>query len=53
MKDNDYGASVLRLQSTADIVNQVIENENGIGYIGLGYLSSAAGKSNVAKSEKR
>lgn len=52
MKDNDYGTTVLRLQSTADIVNQVIENENGIGYIGLGYLSSAAGKSNVLKVKK-
>ena len=32
--------------------NQVIENDNGIGYIGLGYLSSATGKANIVKVKK-
>jgi phosphate transport system substrate-binding protein len=38
MEDNDYSDMALRLQSNADIVNQVKENDNAIGYIGLGYL---------------
>jgi phosphate transport system substrate-binding protein len=42
-EDNDYGDVVLRLQSNADVVNQVIGNDNTIGYIGLGYLKDAAG----------
>ncbi|MBM3708427.1 MAG: PstS family phosphate ABC transporter substrate-binding protein [Actinobacteria bacterium] len=42
-KDNDYGDVVLRLQSNADVANQVTGNDNTIGYIGLGYLKDAAG----------
>ncbi len=42
-KDNDYGDVVLRLQSNADVVTQVIGNENTIGFIGLGYLKEAVG----------
>ena len=47
-EDNDYGDTVLRLQSNADVVNQVIDNDNTIGYIGLGYLGDAA-NSNLVK----
>jgi phosphate transport system substrate-binding protein len=39
--DNDYSDMALRLQSNADIVNQVKENDNAIGYIGLGYLDES------------
>lgn len=38
---NDYSPNILRLQSTSDIVNQVANNENTIGYIGIGYLKDA------------
>ena len=38
LEDNDYAATALRLQSNADVVNQVKDNDNTIGYIGLGYL---------------
>ena len=41
MEDNDYSDMALRLQSNADIVNQVKENDNAIGYIGLGYLDES------------
>jgi len=37
-EENDYSPTALRLQSNADVVNQVKENDNGIGYIGLGYV---------------
>jgi len=47
VEDNDYSELCLRLQSNADIVNQVSGNENCIGYIGLGYLESAASGSNT------
>ena len=46
-EDNDYGDHCLRLQSNADIANQVADNENCIGYIGLGYLASVEGKANI------
>ncbi|MBN1298827.1 MAG: PstS family phosphate ABC transporter substrate-binding protein [Actinobacteria bacterium] len=46
-KDNDYGDQCLRLQSNADVANQVADNDNCIGYIGLGYLASVEGKANV------
>lgn len=38
MEDNDYTENALRLQSNADVVNQIKNNDNAIGYIGLGYL---------------
>lgn len=41
MEDNDYSEDALRLQSNADIVNQVKNNDNAIGYIGLGYLEES------------
>ncbi len=41
LKDNDYSEMALRLQSNADIVNQIKENDNAIGYIGLGYLEES------------
>ncbi len=47
-EDNDYGDIVLRLQSNADVVNQVTGNDNTIGYIGFGYLKSAE-NSNLVK----
>ncbi len=46
-KENDYGDHCLRLQSNADIANQVSTNDNCIGYIGLGYLDSVEGKANI------
>jgi len=41
LKENDYSEMALRLQSNADIVNQIKENDNSIGYIGLGYLEES------------
>lgn len=41
MEDNDYSENALRLQSNADIVNQTKDNDNVIGYIGLGYLEES------------
>lgn len=41
MGDNDYSETALRLQSNADIVNQIKEIDNAIGYIGLGYLEES------------
>jgi len=38
---NDYSEKALRLQSNADIVNQIKNNDNVIGYIGLGYLEES------------
>jgi len=39
--ENDYSETALRLQSNADIVNQIKNNDNTIGYIGLGYLEES------------
>ena len=41
MEDNDYSETALRLQSNADIVYQIKNNDNAIGYIGLGYLEKS------------
>jgi phosphate transport system substrate-binding protein len=38
---DDYSDKCLLLQTNADVTNQVSENENIIGYIGLGYLKLA------------
>jgi phosphate transport system substrate-binding protein len=46
---NDYSVNDLRLQSNADIVNQVESNNNAIGYIGMGYLKEAGSKLNLVK----
>lgn len=44
-KDNDFSPMALALQSNADVVNTVTDNDNAIGYIGLGYLKEALDKS--------
>ncbi len=41
LEDNDYTETALRLQSNADIVNQIKNNDNAVGYIGLGYLDQS------------
>lgn len=41
LKDNDYYENALMLQSNAEVVNQVKENDNAIGYISLGYLEDS------------
>jgi phosphate transport system substrate-binding protein len=46
---NDYSDNALRLQSNADVVNQVEANNNAIGYIGMGYLKDAGSKVNLIK----
>lgn len=46
-KDNDYSEICLRLQSNTDVVNQVSDNDNMIGYIGIGYLESAGDHVNL------
>jgi len=46
---NDYSPNDLRLQSNADVVNQVEGNSNAIGYIGMGYLKEAGDKLNLVK----
>jgi phosphate transport system substrate-binding protein len=46
-KDNDYSPNCLRLQSSSDVVNQVSQNDNTIGYIGVGYLKDAGSSVNV------
>jgi len=48
-KTNDYSQNTLRLQSNADVINQVEANDNSIGYIGMGYLKDAGGKVNMVK----
>ncbi len=40
---DDYSDKCLLLQTNADMANQVSENDNIIGYIGLGYLKLAEG----------
>ncbi len=40
----DYSADALNLQSNSAIVEEVVSNENAIGYIGLGYLVDAGNK---------
>jgi phosphate transport system substrate-binding protein len=47
-EDLDYGDSVLRLQSNADVANQVSQNDDTVGFIGLGFLESATGANLVA-----
>jgi len=37
----DYTENALRLQSNADVVNQIKDNDDVIGYIGLGYLDQS------------
>ena len=49
---NDYSPNILRLQSTSDIVNQVANNENTIGYIGIGYLKDAGDTVNTVAMKK-
>ena len=46
-KDNDYSELCLRLQSNSDIANQVSQNEDSIGYIGIGYLKSTGDNANL------
>ena len=52
IKENDYGSTILRIQSTSDIVNQVATNENTIGYIGIGYLKDAGDTVNTVAIKK-
>ncbi len=40
-EDYTFAATALALQSNADVVNTVADNDNTIGYIGLGYLKEA------------
>jgi phosphate transport system substrate-binding protein len=40
-EDYTFAATALALQSNADVLNTVAENNNAIGYIGLGYLEEA------------
>lgn len=51
-KDNDYSPNCLRLQSNSDIVNQVANNDNSIGYIGIGYLKDAGNSVNTVAVKK-
>lgn len=41
LKKSDYTETALRLQSNADVVNQIKNNDNAVGYIGLGYLEES------------
>jgi len=41
LEDNDYSENALRLQSNADVVNQIKDNDDMISYIGLGYLDQS------------
>lgn len=52
LKDNDYAPNVLRLQSTSEIVNQAANNDNVIGYIGIGYLKDAGNTVNTIAVKK-
>lgn len=51
LKENDYSDNALRLQSNADIVNQVSTTENAIGYIGLGYIGESIKVLKIKKDE--
>jgi phosphate transport system substrate-binding protein len=46
-KSNDYSPNCLRLQSSSDVINQVAQNDNTIGYVGVGYLKDAGSSVNV------
>ncbi len=49
---NDYSPNCLRLQSNGDVVNQVANNDNTIGYIGIGYLKDAGDTVNTVAVKK-
>lgn len=49
---DEYSDNCLFLQTNADVVNQVSENNDVIGYVGLGYLKEAGDKVNVIKVKK-
>jgi len=51
-KENDYSPNSLRLQSNSDVVNQVANNDNTIGYIGIGYLKDAGDTVNTIAVKK-
>jgi phosphate transport system substrate-binding protein len=51
-KDNDYSPNSLRLQSNGDVVNQVANNDDTIGYIGIGYLKDAGDTVNTVAVKK-
>jgi phosphate transport system substrate-binding protein len=51
-KENDYSPNCLRLQSNGDVVNQVANNDNTIGYIGIGYLKDAGNTVNTVAVKK-
>ncbi|MHB1275389.1 MAG: PstS family phosphate ABC transporter substrate-binding protein [Candidatus Humimicrobiaceae bacterium] len=51
-KENDYSPNCLRLQSNGDVVNQVANNDNTIGYIGIGYLKDAGDTVNTVAVKK-
>ncbi|MBC7334618.1 MAG: phosphate ABC transporter substrate-binding protein [Actinobacteria bacterium] len=50
-KENDYSPDALRLQSNADVVNQVSTTENAIGYIGLGYIDESVKVLKIRKND--
>jgi phosphate transport system substrate-binding protein len=41
VEDNDYSGKALRMQSNAEVINQIKSNDNTIGYTGLGYLEES------------
>lgn len=51
-KENDYSPNCLRLQSNGDVTNQVANNDNTIGYIGIGYLKDAGDSVNTVAVKK-
>lgn len=44
LRKMDYSVKTRRLPSTAAIIQSVSEDQNAIGYVGLGYLAEAQGK---------
>ena len=49
---DEYSDKCLFLQTNADVVTQVSQNDNIIGYVGLGYLKEAGDKVNAVKVKK-
>jgi phosphate transport system substrate-binding protein len=53
LRKGDYSVKAHRLASTSAIVQSVSEDTNGIGYVGLGYLTEAQGKVKALSVSKK
>ncbi|MHA1409471.1 MAG: phosphate ABC transporter substrate-binding protein [Candidatus Odinarchaeia archaeon] len=49
MKNDDYGANVQQLAGNTDIINAVIHDSSGIGYVSAAYIEAAGSSINVVR----